>query len=83
MTKKGSVKTESSPEKWPTPRRCERCLLRNKGTNYLEAQNWGRLDDGRMEYMLSCKVCSWTGKSLWDGQSGFRGRDLNKKGNAE
>lgn len=65
-------------EKWKTPRRCERCLLHDK-TYYLTAQNWGTDKDGRMEYMMDCEKCGWTGKSFWSGHSGFGGMEESQR----
>lgn len=66
-------------QKWPTPRRCQRCS-NGQEKNYYWAQEWGRADDGRMEYKLDCLKCFQIAYSFWDGHSAFSRPDIHKKG---
>jgi hypothetical protein len=61
-------------ERWKTPRRCEKCL-KERLTEYMFAQPWGKDMEGHVQIKLDCLRCGFHQTSTWDGRDDLHGRE--------
>lgn len=54
-------------ETWRTERRCHDCLTKGN-TVYLDGQAWGKDEEGRDQFRLSCNECGHTEVTRWSGR---------------